>query len=114
MKDILQSIIEECAKREIPVSLTKNSSGKICYEVSGFSKSGTATLFIDKGKIICETRYQTLDEIESFHDLALVAYEWYVNYKNRTPFEFPEKYWAEYWVEKEMMIKEIVTIYRTI
>lgn len=111
MKKIIEKIIEDCVKHNVPVTITKDSSGKICYEVSGFSKSGIANLYISKGKIICETRYETIDEIESFHDLSLIAFEWYVNYRNRTPFENPETYWAEYWVEKGLMKKEIQTIY---
>ena len=112
MKKLLHSIIEECAQRNIPVSVSKHSSGKICYEVSGFSKSGYATLYIEKGKIICETRYDTLEQIDSFNDLALIAFEWYVNYRNRSPFEHPEKYWAEYWVEKGYMKKETHVVYK--
>jgi hypothetical protein len=111
MKSVLNSIIEECVERNIPVQISKHSSGKICHEINGFSKSGIAQIYIDKGKIICETRYDTLDEIESFHELALVAFEWYMNYRNRNPFENPEEYWAEYWVEKGLMKKETRVVY---
>lgn len=111
MKKTLEKIIEECVQHNVPVSVVKNSSGKIAYEIDGFSKSGIATVYIKDDKIICETRYQTIDEIETFHDLAMVAYEWYVNYMSRSPFENPANYWAEYWVEKGMMKKELKTIY---
>ena len=114
MKNILNSIIEECAERNIPVNISKHSSGKICYEIHGFSKSGTATLYINKNKIICETRYDNKEEIDSFYDLSLVALEWYMNYKDRNPFEHPAEYWAEYWVEKELMKKEVQIIYKLI
>lgn len=108
----LQVIIERCAELNIPVHISKNSSGKICYEVDGFSKSGIATLYIKDEKIICETRYNTLDEIDNFDDLSLVAFEWYVNYMTRSPFEIPSNYWAEYWVQKGYMKKEITTSYK--
>jgi hypothetical protein len=114
MKEILISIIEECAENNIPVSVFKDKSKGTYYEVSGFSKSGIATLYISNGKIICETRYETLDEIENFHELSLIAFEWYMNYKNRSPFENPEKYWAEYWVKKGLMKKELITVYSLI
>lgn len=111
MKKELIKIIEECAKRNIPVSISKNDKGKICYEISGFSKSGYASLYIEKNKIICETRYDTTEEIDCFHDLSLIAFEWYMNYRNRSPFENPEEYWAEYWVEKGLMKKETHVVY---
>ena len=105
MKKTLDSIIQECASRGIPVSIRPASQGKTAYEVQGFSKSGIASVYIHKGKILCETRYGNIEEIESFHELALVALEWYLNYKDRNPFEEPEPYWAEYWVEKGIMTK---------
>ena len=108
----LQSIIEKCAQLNIPVRIAKNASGKICYEVDGFSKSGIATLYIKEDKIICETRYNTFDEIENFDDLSLVAYEWYVNYMTRSPFESPSSFWAEYWIEKGYIQKEIKISYK--
>lgn len=109
MKKKLDPIILECVKRGIPVQAVPGGGNKIAYEVSGFSKSGIAKIYLLKGKIICETRYSQIEEIESFHDLALIALDWYLNYKDRTPFENPEPYWAEYWVEKGIM-KRVTTV----
>jgi len=114
MKEVLNSIIQECAENNVPISIFKDKSKGTYYEVSGFSKSGIATLYISDGKIICETRYDTIDEIENFHELSLIAFEWYMNYKDRTLFENPANYWAEYWVKKGLMKKELVTIYSLI
>lgn len=111
MKEKLDQIISECAKRCIPVKVVHAGGNKLAYEVSGFSKSGTALVYIQKGKILCETRYQNIEEIDSFHDLALVALEWYLNYKDRSPFEEPESFWAEYWVEKGIMTKQTKIVY---
>lgn len=112
MKKNLDSIIMECRKRGIPVECRPTFHRKLSYEVSGFSKSGIALVYIDKNKIICQTKYNNLDEVESFHDLAIVALEWYLNYKDRLPFEEPEPYWAEYWVEKGIMQKITKISYR--
>lgn len=111
MKETLDSIISECISRNIPVQIVKGSESKVCYEISGFSKSGIAKIYLDKGMIICETRYGTLDQIDSFQELAMIALEWYLNYKERSPFENPEPYWAEYWVEKGIMTKHTKTCY---
>jgi len=83
----------------------------MAYEVQGFSKSGVARIYLHKNKILCETRYSQIEEIESFHDLSMVALEWYLNYKDRSPFEEPESYWADYWVEKGIMTKHTKTCY---
>ena len=111
MKEALDQIIAECAERHIPVKVVPAGRNRIAYEISGFSKSGTALVYIQKDKVLCETRYQNIEEIENFHDLALVALEWYLNYRERTPFEEPEPYWAEYWVDKGIMKKQTKTIY---
>lgn len=111
MKEVLDQIIAECAQRGIPVKVVPAGRNRIAYEVSGFSKSGTALVYIHKCKILCETRYQTIEEIDSFHELALIALECYLIHKERIPFEEPDAYWAEYWVEKGIMRKSIQTIY---
>jgi hypothetical protein len=111
MKEKLDQIVAECAKRKIPVKVVPAGGNRIAYEISGFSKSGTALVCMQKGKVLCETRYQNIEEIESFHELALVALEWYLNYRDREPFEEPEHYWAEYWVEKGIMTKQTKTFY---
>lgn len=114
MRELLNSIIEDCVKHNVPVSVFKDKKKGTYYEIEGFSKSGIATLYLKNCKIICETRYQTLDEVESFHELSLIAFEWYMNYRNRSPFENPAQYWAEYWVEKGLMKKQLITIYSVI
>lgn len=105
MKKTLDLIIEECVAREIPVALRPNSQHKFSYEVSGFSKSCKAFLYSHKGKVICETKYGNLDEVENFHELAVVVLEWFLNYRNLLLTEEPEAHWAEYWVEKGIMEK---------
>lgn len=111
MEKKLQDIVEECLRRGIVVSMTIGPEKQMAYEINGFSKSGTALIYAHDGKILCKTRYETMDEISDFHDLSLVALEWYLNYKNRTPFEAPDSKWAEYWVEKGIMKKTLSVTY---
>lgn len=111
MRKQLESIVSECISRNIPVQAYPLNGKCLSYQVQGFSKSGVARIYVHKNKILCETRYSHLEEIDSFQDLAMVALEWYLNYKDRSPFEEPESYWAEYWVEKGIMVKSTKTCY---
>lgn len=112
MENSLESIVKDCLSRGIPVVKTASFDSGVVYEVQGFSKSGIAKIYVDREKIICETRYQNLEEIYSFNDLAMVALEWYLKYKEIAQFEEPEPYWAEYWVEKGIMSKSTITVYK--
>lgn len=92
MKIMLDKIIEECTNRNIKVYIERKDDG-IAYRVMGFSKSGSALLYIEDEVLICETRYGQKDHIINFNDLALVAIHWYENYKDREPFNYPEEEW---------------------
>jgi len=70
------------------VNLT--SDNKLGFVFNGFSKSGTATLFEDNGKIFCHTRYNTVDEIFCGDDLIRVAFHWWNDYRDREPFNNPD------------------------
>lgn len=111
MESKLQEISNECAFRGIKVTVTSGPDKQLAYEIDGFSKSGTAMIYVKGQKILSHTRYDTIDEIESFHDLSLVALEWFLNYRNRTPFEEPHLKWAEYWVEAGIMEKKTTISY---
>lgn len=111
MEKRLQEIVNECVLRGIRVMVTSGPDKQLAYEVDGFSKSGIAIIYAKGQKILSHTRYDTIDEIDDFHDLALVALEWFLNYRNRTPFEEPDSKWAEYWVEKGIMEKKTTISY---
>ena len=91
----LEELIKETLSNGIPVVGVEydKACDSLVYEVSGFSKSGTAKLLCRDGKIICETRYNQVDEIEDFDDLVAVAYEWNKNYCDREPFG-----WDMHWL----------------
>jgi len=72
----------------------------IGYRVCGFSKSGTVTLFESKGKIFAEARYNETTEISNFDDLVSLAWDWYIRYRDRSPFESPDSNWVDHFVEK--------------
>lgn len=68
------------------VTYDKNLDSLV-YVVDGFSKSGIAELYCEKdGRVFCRTRYNRIDEIETFNDLMMVAYDWNRNYCDRAPF----------------------------
>jgi len=92
MNEMLESIIDKCYKNNLDV-LIEDKDGELAARVKGFSKSGSALLYVDGEEIICETRYGQKDHLLTFNDLVLVAKSWYENYRDRTPFENPEPEW---------------------
>ena len=45
------------------------------------------------GEIVLKARYNQVTPVETFEDIARVAYEWYEDYKDRSPFENPVSRW---------------------
>ena len=72
----LSEFIKDLIKRGILISGVSIRNEELAYDINGFAKSGTGTLFIEDGKIKLETRYKRIDTIESLSDLVDVAYEW--------------------------------------
>lgn len=112
MIKILESIISECGRREIPFKVIKISQEHPVYEIEGFSESKIAKIYVLKNKIICETKHNNLEEIDSFQDLAMISLEWFLKSKQRNLNEHLIKKWAEYWFELGIVKKEIQTIYK--
>jgi len=111
----LLNIIKECLKRGIPVSLNMHDD-RMYYIVPGFSKSGTVRVSLDGYDIQCEARYNEVTTIDTFRDLALVAYDWYTRYKDRSVFENPDPLWVATFIEFNWLKKhtETVTTYKPI
>jgi hypothetical protein len=93
MKEMLENIITKCVEYGIPVA-TDSKDGLLAYRVSGFSKSGEAFLYATEDAVVCETRYNRVDHVLTFKDLAYIAYEWFENYKDREPFDKEDPKWA--------------------
>lgn len=72
----LEELVRECLIKGINVCGVELKDDKLAYKIDGFAKSGYALLYEEDGKIYSETRYNTIDEIEDFRDLAYVAYHW--------------------------------------
>ena len=80
----LQEIILEALKHGVPVSLSYNKeSEQIVYEVSGFAKSGNVRIEQVGDVIKVFARYNEVDTIEDFQDLARIAKYWHDSYKDR-------------------------------
>lgn len=78
----------------------------------GFSKSGTARLRLQDDVLVCHTRYDRHDVIEHFDDIVNVAYDWWVNYRDRSPFEAPDERWVPHFL-KRGWIRENVQVVKT-
>ena len=75
---ILEELIIECIKNRIrPCCVDYDpETNSLCYELDGFSKSGTATLEnTATGRIVLKARYNQVTPIETFEDIARVAYK---------------------------------------
>lgn len=124
MRQTFDEIILEAVKRGIPTEAGYDAAtNSLYYILSGFSKSGTASVkrvipqatppyigFIE-GSADVTTRYDQTEAIYSFEDLVRIAFNWYITYKDRSPFENPSEYWVDSFVEFGMLEKKEVTVY---
>lgn len=99
----LMGIVKDAAKYGIMCNAVLIND-MIAFRVWGFSKSGTVDLYVGDDKILVKARYDKITEIEDFSGLAHIAYDWYINYKNRSPFENPDSYWAEVFKEMDLPV----------
>ena len=60
----LSEFVKDLIKRGILVSGVSIRNEELAYDINGFAKSGTGTLFIEDGKIKLETRDKRIDTIE--------------------------------------------------
>ncbi len=95
MKELLEIIIKDCLAEGINVKSELAEDDSIAYRVDGFSKSGDALLYVEENAVVCETRYNRIDHVLTFRDLAYVAFDWYSMYKDREPFQNPDPNWAK-------------------
>ena len=93
----LSEFVKDLIKRGIYVSNVSIRNEELAYDINGFAKSGTGTLFIEDDKIKLETRYNQIDTIESLSDLVDVAYDWDQVYCSKN------SYYTVYGVGKEWM-----------
>lgn len=99
MSEKFENLIKEILKKKINIVGTRIVGDSLAFEVNGFSKSGTALVYEEGEKIICKTRYDTIDEIEDFRDLASVAFRWNDSYLDREPFTAYDSNWKPYFEE---------------
>lgn len=93
MNKRLEDIVKEAITRGIPVVDVELVNDSLAFVLSGFSKSGTALVYEKDGKIYSETRYNTINEINGFVDLAKVAFDWNKAYISREPFTSYDSNW---------------------
>jgi hypothetical protein len=108
----IEELIIELLKKGISIYDVVLIEDTIGYRVSGFSKSGTVTLFQGDDTIFALARYKEITKISNFDDLVSLAWYWYINYKDREPFTEPDPYWLPYFIEKNWIETETVTKYK--
>lgn len=113
------NLAKECSLNNINFSGCYSSShDQPSFDISGFSKSGHGSLTIieEDGdwQVVLLTRYDQLYHIDSFGDISDAAFEWYSNYKNRSPFENPDPDWAAIWVKQGRLKEKKITTYEEV
>ena len=101
MSDKFENLIKEIINKGIPIVGTTIVGDSLAFEVNGFSKSGTALVYEEGDTMYSKTRYNTIDEISDFRDLAYVAFKWNDGYINRQPFTAYDSNWKPYFEEYE-------------
>lgn len=89
-----------------------DDDGHLIFKISGFSKSGNASLLEkDDGTIICLTRYDQVDEVENYDDVVHIAFSWYRRYADRDVFSNPPHGWLEDFLRLGLLKEEKKTVY---
>lgn len=102
----------ECAKNGHGVTLGFNKEkNRPEFTIHIGSKTGTGTFYEEGEEIILETRYNTLNTIQSFKDIGELAYDWFNVYKEREPFCQPDAAWVNYFVDMGFLKKVTKTSY---
>lgn len=109
----LLSLVEELAAIGISTTIS-SEDGELIGAVSGFSKSGEVKLYQRCGFIECVARYNESSEVRRVDDLIEIAWDWFIRYKDRTPFENPTPQWAEVFEQRGWIFQEVVKVVKII
>jgi hypothetical protein len=114
----IEDLVWDCLNHGIRVVGVGIKGDGLSYDIDGFSKSGTATLYEEDGAFFLESRYNQIDEIESFEDIAAVAYDWNLGYCDREPFGWDARWLPVFqklgWVDvEEITTKKVVITPKT-
>lgn len=104
---VLDNIVRGCIAYNIGVRLT--ASG---LEIEGFAKSGTAALSYEKtdeGSHTLSARYDKTYQVETFDDVARIAFQWQQDYLDRGYNWHPE--WVNYFVVKGWVSRAVKVTY---
>lgn len=112
----LQEIIKTVLEKSLAAIEVELKDAKLAYKIcSGFSKSGSVLLYIDKSmRIVCEARYDEQSVIEDFDDLVRISFNWYSRYSDRKPFEYPNEDWAKEYIRLGLVKAVTKTVYEII
>lgn len=111
----IEDLILEILKKGVSIDsvVIVDDMDTIGYRICGFSKSGTVTLFQNSiGEIWASARYNETTQISNFNDLVSLAWDWFMRYKDRKPFDYPDSNWLEHFIERGWIEEQIQTIYK--
>lgn len=113
----MESILLECLKRGLRLEAEWDKEREeIVYLIPGFSKSSYARCYIMTFQPVtgpaeefleCHTRYDQVDHIRSFEDLAYLADDWWRRQQRDYP--TPPSDWADIFIELGIARKTPVT-----
>lgn len=108
----LLNFVKECVSRKIAVSVCIYDA-ELAFEIHGFYKSGTVTLFraLDD-KIYAKARYDEVTEIETFDDLVTLNWSWWNLSKERYDgWKNPDNGWVEDMIRLGLVKVKTTTVY---
>lgn len=79
----LEELIKEILRNNIFITGITLIDDILQYEVNGFYKSGSVSLYETEEGIFVKARYEEVDKIESFEDLVYINYRWWLRSKER-------------------------------
>lgn len=107
----MEEIIKELLQKGIEIAGVYLKNGELAVVLSGFYKSGTATLFRQDNKVVAATRYNEVTEISDFEDLVQLNYRWWQYSKDRYEgWSAPDSAWLPHLIELGL-VKEKTQIY---
>lgn len=108
----MEQLIKELLNKGIPISGVSLIDDELAYEIPGFYKSGTITLFTKDDKIFAKARYNELTEIHGFENLVRLNYEWWDYSKDRFEgWKTPDGNWLPYLIEFNLVTRQEQIVY---
>lgn len=108
----MEQLIKELLSKGILISGVSLINDELAYEIPGFYKSGTITLFTKDNKIFAEARYNEVTEIHCFENLVRLNHSWWDYSKDRFEgWRTPDSNWLPYLMELDLVTRQEQIVY---